>query len=506
MPPRAAPSEPQNDTSSPFYVHPGDGPSFVTVTPLLNGSNYHSWSRSMKRALGAKAKLDFIDGTIPMPADDFDPTFRAWNRCNQLVLSWILNSVSASIAQSVVFLENAIDIWNELRERFSQGDLVRISELQQEIYALRQDSRSVIDFYSALKILWEALELYLPIPTCTCRNRCICEAMRTARKNHLLLHTIRFLTGLNENFATVRSQILLMEPLPPLNKVFSMVLQHERQGNFAPSDDSNALINAAKSRFATASKSSPKVCTFCGRDNHTVENCFKKHGLPPHLRKGSSSNTASLEGGNDDTSAAVGTNSGANTITQDQALQLISLLQTSFPSQSSNNASSSKVGSSDFTGHISVNQGNVSHLSNACSLGNWILDSGASHHICNSIQWFHSYNEITPIKVKLPNGSHVLAKHSGIVKFSNSFILTDVLCVPNFSVNLVSVLQMCKSSNYILLFDGNQCSIQDQITKRMIGSADASNGLYYLKLEDKTAHAHATDGTNTTTTIPHQAL
>jgi hypothetical protein len=39
----------------------------------------------------------------------------------------------------------------------------------------------------------------------------------------------------------------------------------------------------------------------------------------------------------------------------------------------------------------------------------------------------------------LPNGNHVLAKQSGIIKFSASFILTDVLCVHNFSVNLVSV-------------------------------------------------------------------
>jgi hypothetical protein len=249
----------------------------------------------MKCALGAKATLDFIDGTIPIPVDAFDPTFRAWNRCNQLVSSWLLNSVSPSIAQSVVFLENAIDIWNELRERFSQGDLIRISELQQEIYALKQDSRSVTDFYSDLKVLWEELELYLPIPTCTCRNRCACEAMRTARQNHLLLHTIRFLTGLNSNFDTVKSQILLMEPLPPLNKVFSLVLQHERQGNFTPSQDSDALINAAKSRFASSSKSTPKVCTYCGRDNHTIETCFKKHGLPPHLRKSSSSNNATIE-------------------------------------------------------------------------------------------------------------------------------------------------------------------------------------------------------------------
>jgi hypothetical protein len=77
MPPRVAPPEPQLDHSSPFYVHPGDGPSSVAVTPLLTGSNYHSWSRSMKRALGAKMKLDFIDGTLPVPVDAFDPSFCA---------------------------------------------------------------------------------------------------------------------------------------------------------------------------------------------------------------------------------------------------------------------------------------------------------------------------------------------------------------------------------------------------------------------------------------------
>jgi hypothetical protein len=143
------------DQSSPFFVHPGDGPSSVTVTPVLNGSNYHSWARAMRRALGAKMKLEFVDGTIPPVLDEFDPTYRSFNRCNMLVLSWILNSVSPSISQSIIFMDNAIDVWNDLKERFSQGDLVRVSELMQEIYALQQDSKSVTTFYSELKILWE---------------------------------------------------------------------------------------------------------------------------------------------------------------------------------------------------------------------------------------------------------------------------------------------------------------------------------------------------------------
>jgi len=84
--------------------------------------------------------------------------------------------------------------------------LLRIFELMQEIYALQQDSKTVTAFYSELKILWEELEIYLPVPNCVCRIRCSCEFMCNARQNHNLLYVIRFLTFLNENFAIVKSQ------------------------------------------------------------------------------------------------------------------------------------------------------------------------------------------------------------------------------------------------------------------------------------------------------------
>lgn len=43
--------------SSPFFVHPSDGLSSITVSPILDGSNYHSPARSMRRALGGKMKF-----------------------------------------------------------------------------------------------------------------------------------------------------------------------------------------------------------------------------------------------------------------------------------------------------------------------------------------------------------------------------------------------------------------------------------------------------------------
>jgi hypothetical protein len=207
--------------------------------------------------------------------------------------------------------------------------------------------------------------------------------MRSARSNHTLLYIIRFLTGLNEQFSVVKSQILLMDPLPPMNKVFSLVLQHERQ--MTPIDDSKVLLNAAKGKAPYPSKPSSRTCTFCGRGNHTVDNCFQKHGLPPHLRKSTpaTTNNASVEGGINDASITTESNN-PNVITQEQALQLISLLQNSFSISTTPTAPSDKVDSNQFSGHVSVNSGIISSSFNTCSLGNWIVDSGASHNICNS--------------------------------------------------------------------------------------------------------------------------
>jgi hypothetical protein len=83
----------------------------------------------MQRALGAKNKLVFINGSVPIP-DLEDLKRDAWERCNHLIHSWLINSVSPRIAQALVFHENAIDVWEELKERFAKVDRIRIASLR----------------------------------------------------------------------------------------------------------------------------------------------------------------------------------------------------------------------------------------------------------------------------------------------------------------------------------------------------------------------------------------
>ena len=80
MPPRQGPVAHQPDTNSPYYVHPSESPSSVLVTLPLDGSKYLAWHSSMKRALGAKNKLSFIDASIPIPPID-DLNHSVWDRC-----------------------------------------------------------------------------------------------------------------------------------------------------------------------------------------------------------------------------------------------------------------------------------------------------------------------------------------------------------------------------------------------------------------------------------------
>ncbi|KAA8542769.1 hypothetical protein F0562_023921 [Nyssa sinensis] len=92
----------------------------------LNGDNYPTWAWAMSKALSAKNKLGFVNVTLTKPTNPSDPLYSAWERCNDMVLSWILNSVTKNIASSILYIDIAADAWKDLKERFSQGNRPRI--------------------------------------------------------------------------------------------------------------------------------------------------------------------------------------------------------------------------------------------------------------------------------------------------------------------------------------------------------------------------------------------
>ncbi|XP_014490567.1 uncharacterized protein LOC106753288 [Vigna radiata var. radiata] len=224
-----------SNPTSPFYLHPGENPGLTLITQVLNENNYSSWSRSMRRALLSKNKVKFIDGSIKRPQKT-DVVYDAWERCNMMILSWITKTLSPHIAESVIYVEEAKKLWDELKERFSKGNYFKISDLLQDIHSIRQGERGVSQFFTDLKILSEELESLRPILTCTIATPCSCDLSKVSLKYREAEHVICFLKGLNDSYNTVSTHILLMDPLPNVNRVFSLIIQQERQEKQTPTE------------------------------------------------------------------------------------------------------------------------------------------------------------------------------------------------------------------------------------------------------------------------------
>jgi len=92
-----------------LYLHPNENPATPLVSPVLDSTNYHSCSRSVIIALSAKNKIEFVLGTASCSTKK-DPNFFAWNRCNNMVVSWLVHYLSSSIRKSIIWMDNAIDI------------------------------------------------------------------------------------------------------------------------------------------------------------------------------------------------------------------------------------------------------------------------------------------------------------------------------------------------------------------------------------------------------------
>ncbi|KAL8155975.1 hypothetical protein AgCh_001144 [Apium graveolens] len=90
----------------------------------------------MVLTLSAKNKLGFVDGSIVAPDATADE-FKFWERCHNLVISWLLANLDDAIAKSVLFFHTAAEIWQDLDERYGFSSMAQVYSLEQhEQYAL----------------------------------------------------------------------------------------------------------------------------------------------------------------------------------------------------------------------------------------------------------------------------------------------------------------------------------------------------------------------------------
>ncbi|KAB2611860.1 hypothetical protein D8674_019892 [Pyrus ussuriensis x Pyrus communis] len=100
---------------------------------LLNEFNYLPWARAVSLALGGRSKLGFIDGSFPAPGVT-SPEYGRWLCKDQLVMSWLLNSMERKIAEIFSYSESSLTLWTTVKEMYgNQNNSARIFQLKKDI-------------------------------------------------------------------------------------------------------------------------------------------------------------------------------------------------------------------------------------------------------------------------------------------------------------------------------------------------------------------------------------
>ncbi|XP_060202683.1 uncharacterized protein LOC132631100 [Lycium barbarum] len=254
----------------PLYVHPSDLLASSLVSELFDGTCYGSWRRSILIAL---------------------------SRCNDLVVAWLANSVTKEIHRSVVYSEFAKDIWRELEARYGKVDGARVFELKKALAHISQGSLDIASYFTKTKQLWDELASISVLS----ENRCNCIGGAKSEEEQKVY---QFLMGLNEVYVQVRSNILMIKPLPSMDTTYSILLSDEKQRQVSastvfPSESASfhASFNTGGSKFAPKVQFDPQkaslYCKYCKRTGYVIEKCHRLHGYPSNFKftRGSGSNS-----------------------------------------------------------------------------------------------------------------------------------------------------------------------------------------------------------------------
>ncbi|RVW24419.1 Retrovirus-related Pol polyprotein from transposon RE2 [Vitis vinifera] len=239
-----------DDSSSYYYLHPSDNPGALLVSEIFTANN--------------------------------------------LVLSWLMNSIAKEIRGSLLYFTNAFDIWEELKIRYLRSDGPRVFSLEKSLSSILKIRNLSLNILVNSRLYgMNTLAIILSPVADGNLNRCSCNILKDLTDRQQSNYVMKFLMGLHDSYSAIRSQLLPQSPLLSMSRVFSLLLQEESQRSLTNavgiSIDSQAMIVEQSSRIVSTSNTqftkqkgkSNAIYSHCGYSGHLVDKCFQLIGYPP---------------------------------------------------------------------------------------------------------------------------------------------------------------------------------------------------------------------------------
>ncbi|KAM0035399.1 putative retrotransposon gag domain, retrotransposon Copia-like protein [Helianthus debilis subsp. tardiflorus] len=438
----------------------------------------------MRLALEVKNKFGFIDGKCEKPKDDV-VLAKQWDRCNSVVITWLLNSISEELFLGQVFSKLASEVWTDLKESFDKVDGSIVYDLYKKINGISQNGSTVAEYYNRLTTMWKQFDAMVHIPSCSC------QAAKDYNDFSTLIKLMQFLMGLDDVYQPVRTNLLTREPFPSVKVAFFIVSREEshRLSSSGPKSQNVSFVTKSGQSFDSKRKNvrgpNPNLkCSHCNMLGHTVDRCFEIIGYPPGVRRrpGGQVARSNVSNNNNKSNTTVGSSNFVGTampFTSEQISKLLSLVGESSGGEQakSNMGGESSVTCSFSSGFVSCSSSNMFEFEY-----NWIVDSGANQHMVKSDKGMFDWVDVSDynLKVSHPNGTSVKVFKIGKIKLVNNVVLEDVFYVPEYSVNLLSVFRLAKDNKIVVLFNETSCLLQDLRSKKVLVTGNQDNGLYFV--------------------------
>ncbi|KAI3712580.1 hypothetical protein L1987_71139 [Smallanthus sonchifolius] len=421
-------------SSNPLFLHSSDHPGLLLVSKTFDGFSFGSWKRAMSIVLSAKNKLGFVDGTVVRPTSS--PNLELWKRCNNMVISWILNTLSSDISES------------------------------KSLSAISQGNDDVATYFTKIKAVWDELNAIKPIPPCICGTS---QLMAKHETDHRLM---QFLMGLNPCYNMIRGNIITMKPHPSISEAYDFLIQDEKQREFhswAQFIPQNASMNASVQVPKNYSARKGSVCSHCKKPGHDASKCYRLIGFPKDFKFTRPKAAANAVF---DVGVTVPTSGAPNALSSEQYNNLLQLFQQNFVVQGGV-PNVQPLCFANFAGIIACNSTTVD---TTC-----IIDTGASNHMCfdfNLLSDVQLLNSL--VYVLLPNRHVLTVTQVGTVNLTKTFSISNVLFVPQFKHNLLFVPKLCRDTKGLVQFSETTCFLQAPSLSSPLVLGDLLNGLYLL--------------------------
>lgn len=207
-------------------------------------------------------------------------------------------------------------------------------------------------------------------------------------------------------------------------------------------------------------------CTFCNFKGHTVDECRQKKRMQSGEGSSQVNHISALYDNHGHTTESF-------PFSQAECAQLRELLKENQPQ------------AGKITNHEELSGKAASLANTCCHTPTWLIDSGASDHIVCDAKFLTSKQLVMHYTVRLPSGSSAQVTHIGTVIFSSQLKLENILCVPSFYLNLISVSKLARDSFYVTIFLRQLCIMQDLRSGKMIGMGHEREGVYCLDIYQK---------------------